>query len=112
MVETDITKRWEQDIPHHSKSIEIYKIIEENDWKYGGDYFCWKSGGDGDNGEHLMYLLDIHFEQQDEMKKVEYEGEPRTTEELYDADPNCDHRVVGASGGGIKCTKCSGWFCY
>ena len=27
--------------------------------------FCFKSGGDGDNGEHLMYLLDIHFEQID-----------------------------------------------
>jgi len=32
--------------------------------------------------------------------------------ELYDADPECKHEVVSASGGGIKCTKCRGWFCY
>lgn len=61
---TDITERWKRGIPHHPKSVEIFKAIEENDWKYGGDYFCWKSGGDGDNGEHLMYLLDIHFEKE------------------------------------------------
>lgn len=34
------------------------------------------------------------------------------TEELYDADPNCEHYVINASGGGIKCAKCNGWFCY
>ena len=61
-METNITVRWEKGIPHHPKSIEIFKALEENDFKYGGDYFCFKSGGDGDNGEHLMYLLDIYFE--------------------------------------------------
>lgn len=68
MVETNITTRWEKGIPHHPKSIQIFKAIEENDFKYGGDYFCFKSGGDGDNGEHLMYLLDIYFEAMKEDK--------------------------------------------
>lgn len=31
---------------------------------------------------------------------------------LYDADPDCQHVIESADGGGIKCTKCSGWFCY
>lgn len=31
---------------------------------------------------------------------------------LWDADPNCEHDVVCASGGGVKCTKCTGRFCY
>ena len=31
---------------------------------------------------------------------------------LYDADPNCKHHVVEANGGGVKCTKCQGWFCF
>jgi hypothetical protein len=62
MVETNITKRWESGTKHHPKSIALFKAIKEIDWKYGGDYFCWKSGGDGDNGEHLMYELDIYFE--------------------------------------------------
>jgi len=32
--------------------------------------------------------------------------------ELFNADPNCKHEVVGAPGGGVKCRKCKGWFCY
>jgi len=32
--------------------------------------------------------------------------------DLWDADPNCHHEVVDAPGGGVKCTKCRGWFCY
>jgi len=61
-VETDINKRWENGIQHLPESEELYKAIEELDFKYGSDFFCFKSGGDGDNGEHLMYLLDIYFE--------------------------------------------------
>jgi hypothetical protein len=45
MVETNINKRWEQGIPHHPKSIELFKALEEIDWKYGDDCFCWKHGG-------------------------------------------------------------------
>ena len=33
-------------------------------------------------------------------------------EELWGADPNCNHKIVTARGGGVKCTKCQGWFCY
>lgn len=64
MVETDINKRWEKGIDHHPLSKKIYAAIAAIDSEHGGDHFCFKSGGDGDNGEHLMYLLDIHFEQQ------------------------------------------------
>jgi len=32
-------------------------------------------------------------------------------EELFNADPNCNHEVV-ALWSGVKCSKCSGWFCY
>ena len=32
--------------------------------------------------------------------------------ELFNADPECEHKIVGAPGGGIKCVKCRGWFCY
>ena len=33
-------------------------------------------------------------------------------QELWDADHNCVHDIQSAPGGGVKCTKCSGWFCY
>jgi len=45
-------------------SEEIYKFISQLDYATG-DQFCWKSGGDGDNGEPLMYLLDSYFSAKD-----------------------------------------------
>lgn len=71
MVEKDITKRWENGIEHHPKSVEVFEALADIDLKYGNDYFCWKYGGDGDNGEHLMYEMDIYFETKDEELKKE-----------------------------------------
>lgn len=68
-VETDINKRWAQGLAHHPKSVELFRSLEKIDLAHGNDYFCWKSGGDGDNGEMLMYELDIHFETLDEAGK-------------------------------------------
>lgn len=53
-----LTERWEQGISHHPRSEEIFKALAQADMDVGGDFFCFKHGGDGDNGEHLMYLLD------------------------------------------------------
>lgn len=39
-------------------------------------------------------------------------GEIQEVQELWDADPNCEHDIQPATGGGVRCTKCSGWFCY
>lgn len=60
--ERDPNFRWENGISHHPDSIKLFKELSELDFKYCNDYFCWKSGGDGDNGETLMYLLDMLFE--------------------------------------------------
>lgn len=65
-VEYDINKRWETGVDHHPKSKALFKRIEAVDWNFNGDQFCWKSGGDGDNGESLMYLLDIIFDEDDQ----------------------------------------------
>jgi hypothetical protein len=64
-VEYDISKRWEEGIPHHPKSEELFKKIQEVDFVWNDDYFCWKYGGDGDNGEFLLYVLDIIFEEKE-----------------------------------------------
>ena len=61
----DVGERWEEGIPHNEASVKLYDKIEAYDFKYGGGFFCFKSGGDGDNGEHLMYLLDMIFEDKD-----------------------------------------------
>ena len=62
-VEYDINKRWETGIPHHPESKRLFKRLQAIDWQHCNDYFCWKWGGDGDNGETLMYELDILFEE-------------------------------------------------
>lgn len=45
---------------HNPKSKELYNFISDLDFA-NGDFFCFKSGGDGDNGECLMDLLDCYF---------------------------------------------------
>ena len=78
--ELTITERWERGLPHDPRSIALYKSIADIDYKEGGDSFCLKSGGDGDNGEHLMYLCDIHFERKD--KAIVVVKQDATDEEL------------------------------
>jgi hypothetical protein len=63
----DITDRWEKGTAHNPKSEELFDRIAEIDFECQDDLFCWKSGGDGDNGESLMYLLDIFFEEKDKL---------------------------------------------
>ena len=58
-LEYDLNKRWERGTPHHPRSEKLMKRIADVDWHFNDDQFCWKVGGDGDNGESLMYLLDI-----------------------------------------------------
>ena len=46
---------------HNRNSQIIYNFLSDFDLKNANDYFCWKSGGDGDNGEILMDELDYYF---------------------------------------------------
>jgi len=57
-------ERWEDGIDHDQRSVDLYRSIAGIDATYD-DFFNWKAGGDGDNGEFLMYILDIHFERMD-----------------------------------------------
>ena len=43
-------------------------FLSEHDFLDYNDYFCWKVGGDGDNGESLMYQMDAFFELLDREK--------------------------------------------
>lgn len=59
----DYEERWSRGVPHRTKSIELYERIKEIDMKLFDDFFGFKSGGDGDNGEVLLYILDIVFDE-------------------------------------------------
>ena len=65
-VNLDINDRWEKGIEHHKKSEELARLIDAVDMLCLDNYFCLKFGGDGDNGEFLLYILDIIFELESE----------------------------------------------
>lgn len=70
-IEPDPEVRWEKGIPHHPEAESIMKLLEESDWIFGNDYFEWEVGGDGDNGETLMYSLSPLLELRDLKQKEE-----------------------------------------
>jgi len=53
-------ERWEEGIDHHPKSDEVREVFREHD-----TYGQFEFGGDGDDGEQILYYLDIYFEQQE-----------------------------------------------
>jgi hypothetical protein len=64
-------ERWEKGVDHHSESIRLMSFLMEHDLNDYNDFFCWKWGGDGDNGESLMFEMDAYFESRDrEMPKT------------------------------------------
>lgn len=63
--------RWEEMMDHHSMSYRLMKFIQEHDWTDYQGYFDWKTGGDGDNGETLMFEMDAFFELLDKRKDNE-----------------------------------------
>ncbi len=54
--------RWSKGIDHDPRSEKIARAIGDIDYEVGQDSLGLKFGGDGDNGEQLMYALDIYFE--------------------------------------------------
>jgi hypothetical protein len=71
-VNPDITDRWEKGIEHNPQTEKLYDMMDAIDWLYCDNFFGWKSGGDGDNGEFLKYELDIIFDLLDlEGRKIE-----------------------------------------
>lgn len=96
-IKKDIHRRWLHGMPHHPKSVAMFRSLQSIDFNHGDDFFCWKSGGDGDNGEHLMFEMDVYFELQDqENNSIEFKLE-EATGALYNLVhavrcPTCDDR--------------------
>jgi hypothetical protein len=55
-------KRWEDGVPHHPLSVKLMKWMMDVDLNAYNDSLCLKMGGDGDETEHLMFLMDGFFE--------------------------------------------------
>jgi len=65
--EKGLTKidRYSECVEHHPMSKRLMEFLAEHDLKDYDDYFDWSVGGDGDNGETLMYQMDAFFESLD-----------------------------------------------
>lgn len=61
-IETD---RWSKGIDHDPRSEAIARLLGQINFDVQADSLCLKFGGDGDNGEELLFALDIYFELQD-----------------------------------------------
>lgn len=61
--------RWEDGIDHHSMSKRLVEFMADHDFNDYNDSMCIKIGGDGDNGEHMMYITDAFFEMLDKENK-------------------------------------------
>jgi len=60
--------RWKDGTPHHPMSERHMDFLADHDFNDCGDSFCWETGGDGDNGENLMYEMDVYFDLMDQDK--------------------------------------------
>lgn len=58
--------RWEDGIDHHSISYNIISFMEALEIETGEYLVDIRTGGDGDNGESMMYLMDPLWEKLEE----------------------------------------------
>lgn len=57
--------RWSEGMHHHPMSVRLMEFIAKHDFNDYDDYGDWNYGGDGDNGETLMFQMDAFFEMLD-----------------------------------------------
>ena len=55
-------KRVKANSDWHPRSLQLFQFLKDIDYNEYGDYFKWKHGGEGDNGNVLMDQLDSFFE--------------------------------------------------
>ena len=60
--------RWGDGVDHHPMSVRLMEFLFHHDWKDYNCYFDWSYGGNGDNGETLMFEMDAFFELLDQEK--------------------------------------------
>ena len=64
------TDRWERGVEHHPLSERVVRFLSAHDQHDYNMYFDWRCGGDGDNGENLMFQMDPFFEWLDKQTQL------------------------------------------
>ncbi len=83
--------RWGEGIDHYPMSLRLMDFLKEHDFNDYDDHFCWKSGGDGDNGEALMFQMDAFWELMDGNKRQYVNTSPNET---YPEYPCVCHKCI------------------
>jgi hypothetical protein len=55
-------RRYDDGAEHHTKAVKLMEFLMDYDYQEMGDSLGWEVGGDGDNGESLLYALSVYFE--------------------------------------------------
>jgi hypothetical protein len=108
-VVSEVQRRWEEGLPHDPRSKKIARALAKIDRQQGNNYFDFRFGGDGDNGEELMYLLDIYIEEEmsvDEDDPVHGGGEVWTDEVLIHWMEKIGHMARSMEGDGVFVDCC------
>lgn len=63
-------RRWEDGVPHDPRTKTLFEGVADLDFRLNSDFFCWKWGGDGDNGEVFMFVLDEYLQRRDEANET------------------------------------------
>lgn len=78
-------------------------------------YLKINTGGSLHSKEQLQKAIDLILPEDEYEEKLINSGKYRRldkNEDFCNAAKDCNHLITSAGGGGIKCIKCSGWFCY
>ncbi len=88
--------RWEDGIEHHPMSVRVVRFLMEHDFHDYGDHFCWKFGGDGDNGETLAFQMDAFFEmlEQEKDNNMKFLGRIFSKKKRYIVKDSYDSVVI------------------
>ncbi len=97
-IDPKYNQRWPEGIPHHPMSLKLMKHMAAVDFE-NGDSLDLSYGGDGDNGETMMFLMDSFFEQHDAEESAEDDGPGDVLPEL---SPGQEAELVEHAKDGMK----------
>lgn len=116
-VRADGDEEWQKVVANWRQNQRVYELATLTDQLRATDVFT---------DEHLAIILDpqrntvLNNFGLSMKVRAYYDANPGTPRAknfaggtfLFNADENCRHAVKGAPGGGVKCGKCSAWFCF
>ena len=94
MTNPTLEERWEQGIDHDPRSEKLVRAMAKIDFEQCQDSLQINVGGDGDNGETMMYLLDMHFAETGEPTVESLQEELKEREASFELRWDASQRAI------------------